>query len=158
MKKDPRYRDGLSSYCKKCHQSATVRWQKNNPDRVNVVRKQRYARKKGEINAARRSKYDTEKARWSNLKRLYGVSREWYELQILKQGGRCAICGADAEAFKRKMAVDHDHSCCTKTPTCGKCNRGVLCHSCNTTLHSVERDRGWMHAATRYLDNYGGNK
>jgi hypothetical protein len=158
MKKDTRYRDGLSSYCKKCHQVATIRWQKNNPVRVNVVKKQRYARKREEINAVRRNRYDTEKARWNNLKRLYRVSREWYELQILKQNGRCAICGTDAENSKRKMAVDHDHSCCTKTPTCGKCNRGILCHPCNMALHLVERDRDWMHTATRYLDRYGGDK
>lgn len=151
MKRDARYTGGLSSYCKACHQAASVAWQKANPERLNETRRRRYERQKERLNAARRESYDRNTARWVNLWRLYGVDRDWYERTLANQGGGCAICGAKPSESKRAFHVDHDHKCCSRAPTCKRCNRGILCHSCNTALHAIERNPGWTDAALQYL-------
>lgn len=33
---------------------------------------------------------------------------------------------------------DHDHTCCSTPPTCGKCNRGWLCAGCNKALGYIQ--------------------
>lgn len=151
MKADPRYRDGVSSYCKACHQAASVAWQKANPEKVNAGRRVRYQANREKINSARRSSYDYDTVKWVRLRALYRASQDWYETQLASQGGVCAICQRPPDDGRRALHVDHNHDCCKKTPTCGKCNRGILCHSCNTALHAIERDPKWMASAMRYL-------
>ncbi len=59
----------------------------------------------------------------------YGVTGEWYEAQMVAQGGKCAICGTTEPGKGRRskyMCVDHDHET-------GRV-RGLLCHKCNLAL------------------------
>lgn len=126
-------------------------WQKANPDKVNKTRKIRYDKIRDQLNAKRKQSYNYDKMKWSRLMYLYKASRDWYEGVLKSQGGKCAICGRDSSEFVRALAVDHDHSCCPKTPTCGECNRGLLCHFCNSGLHSIERDKNWLASAVKYL-------
>lgn len=40
--------------------------------------------------------------------------------------GGCAVCGTHED-----LCVDHDHSCCPGSRTCGQCVRGALCKKHN---------------------------
>lgn len=59
------------------------------------------------------------------LLRLYGVTPEWYDKKLAKQGGVCYICKRP-ERGPRRLAVDHCHAT-------GKV-RDLICSGCNTTL------------------------
>lgn len=60
---------------------------------------------------------------------------EWEEMA--SKG--CQICG-DTENI-HKFHTDHDHACCEKPPTCGKCTRGILCPKCNISVGHYENSR-----------------
>ena len=49
-----------------------------------------------------------DKAKNSYLLRKYGRSLEWYNEELRRNGGGCAICGKPPG--KRAFHVDHDHS------------------------------------------------
>jgi hypothetical protein len=57
----------------------------------------------------------------------FNLSKETYRDMV---NGGCDICGR----FFR-MAIDHDHDCCSKAAqSCGNCIRGALCGNCNNML------------------------
>lgn len=85
----------------------------------------------------------------ANLER-YGLTPEQYVEMLDKQGGVCAIC-KKPEAKKKRLAVDHDHSCCSGIKSCGKCIRGLLCSLCNNGLGSFQDDVQALRAAVDYL-------
>jgi len=75
-----------------------------------------------------------------------------YEILLSVQGGGCAICG-----FKQKhkrLAVDHDHACCSGDITCGKCVRGLLCEACNHMLGKAQDDSDRLRSAADYVDKW----
>jgi hypothetical protein len=81
--------------------------------------------------------------RRGNLKR-HGITPEQFDALLEKQNGCCAICGGKIEGGKKAgpfgvMCVDHDHSCCDKVGSCGKCIRGLVCTPCNVTVAWVEQ-------------------
>ena len=80
-----------------------------------------------------------------------GTTPEWFNAQMEKQNGNCAICG-NPETHRhhrssekiRSLAIDHNHET-------GKV-RGLLCFRCNTALHQLEKNGlGWAEAAVQYL-------
>lgn len=84
------------------------------------------------------------------LKRIYGswvrqigelgCSIDLYEQFWAIQGGGCALCRMKT---KRKLAVDH----------CHKFNRvrGLLCSTCNTGLHMIEKNPEVINRIGDYL-------
>jgi hypothetical protein len=83
------------------------------------------------------------------LIREYGVDVAWYDARLAEQGGGCAICGRHSAG--RLLAVDHDHSCCSGTKSCGKCVRAILCDSCNRVLGLMGDSPERLEAAAAYL-------
>ena len=73
-----------------------------------------------------------------------------YDAMLERQGGGCAICGGPNDSGRR-LAIDHDHSCCPGKGSCGKCVRGLLCSACNVGIGSFHEDAGRLSAAIAYL-------
>jgi hypothetical protein len=57
---------------------------------------------------------------------VYSLQPADYARLFEHQGRRCAICRRATGATKR-LAVDHDHTCCPGPASCGRCVRGLLC-------------------------------
>lgn len=74
------------------------------------------------------------------------------EYEALKefQNGKCAICQRATGKTKR-LAVDHDHTCCSGKTSCGDCVRGLLCGPCNSMLAHLRDDKASFQRAWRYL-------
>lgn len=68
-----------------------------------------------------------------------------------REKGVCDLCGGPPSQG-RSLHVDHDHSCCKGDRTCGKCNRGFLCPTCNLGLGSFKDSKELMQKVIRYLD------
>ncbi len=79
-----------------------------------------------------------------NLMRLYHMTPEDWQRMFDSQGGVCYYC-EQPETLRhikgggvRRLAVDHDHNCCSGYKSCGKCVRHLLCRSCNMLLGTLE--------------------
>lgn len=89
----------------------------------------------------------------SALRLQFGIEPEDYARLLQHQGNRCAICRRATGATKR-LAVDHDHSCCPGPTSCGKCVRGILCGPCNSMLAHARDDAELFRRAIRYLNEW----
>jgi len=92
------------------------------------------------------------------LRSRYGISLEAYESMLEAQGNVCAICKQPEKARATRggsstanYAVDHDHSCCPGTKSCGKCVRGILCRACNHGLGNFRDRVDLLDSAKEYL-------
>jgi hypothetical protein len=86
---------------------------------------------------------------WNVKKVQYSWTKEQLEALYKKQKGKCAICH---KPFTRKEnCVDHDHACCAKEKSCGKCVRGLLCRSCNNGISFLKESEEVMRSAIAYL-------
>jgi hypothetical protein len=78
-----------------------------------------------------------ERARAADLRYHYGISLEAYDAMLVRQAGKCAICGrAD-----QMLVVDHNH-------VTGAV-RSLLCHLCNAMIGCALRTRTSCYKAPR---------
>jgi hypothetical protein len=84
-----------------------------------------------------------------NIKR-YGLTIDDYVNLEKSQNGVCKICG-EPEKHKKRLSIDHDHSCCFGPKSCGKCIRGLLCSNCNTVLGQVKDNKEILQKMINYL-------
>ena len=62
---------------------------------------------------------------------------------------KCASCGSPDN-----LSVDHDHSCCAVNyASCGECNRGMLCRSCNSALGMLKDDPERVRSLLAYIES-----
>lgn len=73
------------------------------------------------------------------VQKKYGLDPGDYEALYRAQGGRCYICQR-ATGKSKNLAVDHDHSHCSREQGCRECVRGLLCSRCNHDLLGHCRD------------------
>lgn len=88
--------------------------------------------------------------------RYKGLTDQAYDALLDGQGGVCAICHLPERVLTygraRRLAVDHDHACCSGTRACGKCIRGLLCTACNYAIAKFDDDPERMRAAAIYVE------
>lgn len=121
---------------------ANRRWRQANPDRYRELRSADYGRNR-------------EVSRASHRKLIYGLTRAAFDDLLIGQGGRCAIC-ANVFGDMRPLGptVDHDHSCCPGSKSCGQCVRALLCTKCNMGLGAFGDDPAIMATAIEYLRKF----
>jgi hypothetical protein len=99
--------------------------------------------------------------------RVFHTTEHWYESKLAEQGNHCALCERVREENGNRLGIDHDHGCCKKYGSCGKCLRGILCRSCNVLVGNLEvlfslglvvsgESSGWVQEAIEYLKKYRG--
>ena len=116
------YYKGQGRRCKKCSVRLSVKWHANNRDK---------------INAAERARRKVRKANGFNYNaRNHGLTQEQYKQLLDMHQGMCHACGNVME----EVHIDHDHKCCNKARSCGKCVRGLLCRGCNHALGNANDD------------------
>lgn len=93
------------------------------------------------------------RSRVAYLKATYNITIEEFD-RMAKNG--CQICH---DVPERNLHVDHDHACCDKPSSCGKCVRGVLCNRCNMLVDKYESgkmrlDNPRLDKIEKYLSKY----
>jgi hypothetical protein len=134
-------KDGLHYYCKKCHKEKSAQYRKDNPDSTRQC-------------VSNYRKQNPEKVKDSQLRTKYGISLDKRNEMIDNQGGKCLLCDVEfSEKWDERPGVDHDHTCCPGSSTCGKCIRGILCLRCNAWLGRFEDKPEMFIKALDYLRN-----
>jgi hypothetical protein len=121
------------------------RWRKNNLKAARANCRKWY-RKNRDAEIARNAQYyrDNKEAQAKRIRITHhGVTREWFDLKLIKQDNKCAIC---RKPFTRTPHIDHSHKCCPQSKSCSKCSRGLLCDRCNFGL-------GWFKDNIQNLSN-----
>lgn len=88
-----------------------------------------------------------------HINRTYNLTEAKYAELLRAQGGVCAICRRVKSTDRRRLSVDHDHSCCSGKTSCGKCIRGLLCTRCNKYLGHIRDSPESMMRGQDYLLN-----
>jgi hypothetical protein len=81
----------------------------------------------------------------------FKMTSEQHDSKLAEQENKCAICG---EPFVKTPHIDHKHKCCPKRPTCGRCNRGLLCKDCNLGLGRFKDNPAILRKAAEYVEAY----
>lgn len=89
------------------------------------------------------SETSTKNYRNHQLQQRYGITAEQYDVLLVAQDYRCAICGQHQDDLTRQLAVDHDHQTGAV--------RGLLCRGCNTGIGNLGDDAGRVLDAYTYL-------
>ena len=86
--------------------------------------------------------------------REYNLTQDVFLELLEKQNHACKIC---KRLFTASLVpvVDHDHACCSATPTCGLCTRALLCHGCNKVLGLLYDNLERAKNVVSYLEEYG---
>lgn len=66
----------------------------------------------------------------------YKLNANTFDALLATQDGKCALCPSTNEG--KQWHVEHDHSCCNFSGSCGKCIRGIVCAKHNRDLHAIE--------------------
>jgi len=120
------------------------KWREENPEQEKENNKSWVEKNRERHNELGRNwrKNNPDKVRNMHLKQNYGITLEEYNKILESQGFCCGLCGKAAD---KVLHVDH----CHKT---GKV-RGLLCHSCNTSLGKFNEDPALLRKAADWCEN-----
>lgn len=122
MAKTRRRKPTGKTYCVECKVLQVKRWRRENC-------------------GTKRYSINLRKAR---LKRVYGITMEYFDALFKKQGSGCDICKRK-EPKGPNWSIDH----CHKT---GKI-RGILCVPCNLGIGQLQESKKVLKSAIKYLEN-----
>lgn len=155
-------KDGLSVYCRPCNNRAEKERYKKNPEqhKKNAIAWYEKNKERHKENAKERYKKNPDyHAEWRKnnpdrqIRHKYGLSQADYNKLLEDQNHVCAICGGVNKSGKA-LSVDHDHSCCAGTKSCGKCVRQLLCYGCNFMLGYAKDNPEILEAGKKYLERH----
>ena len=111
-------------------------WRESNRDKIKIYSK-RYRERDKAISLDRALGYK------------YGITPDMYRELIIKQNGKCAVCGNGETVLSRygiplRLAVDHCH-------TTGRI-RGLLCNRCNRLIGIVNDDPALLRRMAAYIE------
>ena len=124
------YKGSRKSICKKCHTEYMVRYYADRPAK---------RAEKTKMNSSFRPN-------WSK----HGISEEDYKRMLGIHDGKCHSCRE-----RPATDIDHNHECCTKSKSCGKCIRGILCMQCNTALGLLGTSPEKIEKLAKYIKTIG---
>ena len=112
-----------------------------NRDAINARKRAGYARRRDDLNAARRQDPLAHDARWvKSLWRKHGMRPADWSAIWANQEGLCYLCAQPLGAPGHAVHIDHDHSCCPAARSCGYCRRGLACGKCNVAIAMADDD------------------
>lgn len=135
--KSSRSKDGLQTRCRNCYRDWWNERYQSNPE---------FRAKRSEhVGKFHEEKYPSRREKQNNAKlfKMYGITREQFDVMSAGQGGVCAICSRPPQG-KARLSVDHQHET--------KRIRGLLCDPCNSALGLFGDDPERLMAAIRYLE------
>lgn len=146
---NPKYSDGLQSYCKVCQREYSKQNYKENRD-IRLKQTAEYAKTHPEVRRKAVRKYRSSLTpeqrstlyRRCDLLRNFGLTPIEYEKIFESQDGVCAICKRICSSGRR-LAVDHCHMT-------GRV-RGLLCSRCNLGIGQFNDSVELLEAAIEYL-------
>lgn len=133
---DKSKKDGIHPICVACHKQ----YKKELHARDSEARDRQLLRSKKyrELNPEKNKIAITN----ATLKKKYGITLEEYNLMLVKQNNKCAVCGDFP--IKQRLHVDHKH-------TTGKI-RGLLCQSCNVSIGKMKEDPLLLRKLASYIE------
>ena len=160
----------MKTHCKRGHEFTsdnTYVYPKNGHRQCLTCRKmyvkQNYEAKTAEKLDWHKQNYKKNRTSILETKRIYRANKRHLEVKyklvtsykeiVLSQNGVCAACGNPPEG---QFHVDHDHSCCNGSFSCGKCVRGLLCPNCNKALGNVNDSIERLEMLIQYLQKSRG--
>lgn len=133
------------------------RWRKENPTYDKLYRardpEKRKKQKRAEYHRNKkvyqewgRTPFGRRSRKSSDLKKMYGITLDFWERMFELQDKRCAICKS-LEPGGVNWHTDHDH-------TTNKV-RGILCHHCNLLLGNARDNISVLEESIMYLKRQG---
>jgi hypothetical protein len=97
---------------------------------------------------AHQKRYSPDKRRNQHLQKSYQIDQVAYQLMLIKQDFKCAICKQEnnGRVTDKHFVVDHCHDTGAV--------RGLLCHSCNTALGGFKDNPKSLRTAASYLERF----
>lgn len=149
--KNKALKDWLDNLCKKCKVIAVTNSRIKNKDKVKEYSKE--YNKKYKLNPEKQKILKANSIR--NQFKRYSITEEEYNTILKEQNYVCAICGKPENTkWKLRLAIDHNHKCCSWRNCCWKCIRWLLCWKCNKMLWMINDDVDLLQKSIQYLQNY----
>jgi hypothetical protein len=128
------------------------KYYEENTELRNAQSKVNYQQNKATIAKQHKIRYQETKEhrRLRHLRTQYNLSPERLDKILQEQKNRCAICN-NLFSAENVFSVDHDHRCCDKYGSCGKCIRWLLCTFCNHLLGCAKDNPEILEAAKTKL-------